>query len=80
MARLARPSQRERIMKEKSNQRNRPATFVIVHGAWGSWAWLRVADRLIAKGHRVYAPTLSGLGGVRDSLANYITTSRRRST
>ena len=39
------------------------ATFVIVHGAWaGSWAWMRVADRLIADGHRVFAPTLSGLG------------------
>jgi pimeloyl-ACP methyl ester carboxylesterase len=39
------------------------ATFVIVHGAWaGSWAWMRVADRLNAKGHRVFAPTLSGLG------------------
>lgn len=50
-------------MKEKANQRDRPTTFVLVHGAWaGSWDWLRVADRLIAKGHRVYAPTLSGLG------------------
>ncbi|HET9868001.1 MAG TPA: alpha/beta hydrolase [Nitrospira sp.] len=50
-------------MKEQSNQRGGPTTFVTVHGAWvGSWAWLRVADRLIAKGHRVYTPTLSGLG------------------
>lgn len=39
------------------------ATFVIVHGAWaGSWAWMRVMDRLNARGHRVFAPTLSGLG------------------
>ena len=39
------------------------ATFVIVHGAWaGSWAWVRVIDRLRARGHRVAAPTLSGLG------------------
>jgi pimeloyl-ACP methyl ester carboxylesterase len=39
------------------------ATFVLVHGAWaGGWAWTRVADRLTAKGHRVIAPTLSGLG------------------
>ena len=37
--------------------------YVIVHGAWsGSWAWMRVADRLTSKGHRVFAPTLSGLG------------------
>jgi pimeloyl-ACP methyl ester carboxylesterase len=36
---------------------------VLVHGAWaGAWAWLRVADRLTARGHRVFAPALSGLG------------------
>jgi pimeloyl-ACP methyl ester carboxylesterase len=41
----------------------RRATFVLVHGAWaGGWCWVRVADRLIARGHRVHAPTLSGLG------------------
>src|SRR5215207_1008720 len=39
------------------------ATFVLVHGAWaGGWAWMRVADILVAPGHRVYTPTLSGLG------------------
>src|SRR5690606_2556298 len=39
------------------------ATFVVAHGAWaGSWAWMRVADRLHARGHRVFVPTLSGLG------------------
>ena len=39
------------------------ATFVLVHGAWaGGWAWTRVADLLIARGHRVHVPTLSGLG------------------
>lgn len=39
------------------------ADFVLVHGAWaGGWAWMRVADILAAKGHRVLAPTLSGLG------------------
>jgi pimeloyl-ACP methyl ester carboxylesterase len=38
-------------------------TFVLVHGAWaGSWCWARVVDRLSANGHRVFAPTLSGLG------------------
>lgn len=37
--------------------------FVIAHGAWaGAWAWMRVADVLAAKGHRVHVPTLSGLG------------------
>jgi pimeloyl-ACP methyl ester carboxylesterase len=39
------------------------ATFVLVHGAWaGGWAWTRVVDLLIARGHHAYAPTLSGLG------------------
>ena len=37
-------------------------TFVLVHGAWhGGWCWRRVNDRLAAKGHRVYTPTLTGL-------------------
>ena len=37
-------------------------TFVLVHGAWhGGWCWRRVADRLEAQGHKVYAPTLTGL-------------------
>ena len=39
------------------------ATFVLVHGAWaGGWACTRVADLLVARGHRVHAPALSGLG------------------
>jgi pimeloyl-ACP methyl ester carboxylesterase len=38
-------------------------TFILVHGAWhGGWAWVRVADRLRARGHTVFAPTLTGLG------------------
>jgi pimeloyl-ACP methyl ester carboxylesterase len=38
-------------------------TFVLVHGAWhGGWCWRRVADLLIARGHRVFAPSLTGLG------------------
>jgi pimeloyl-ACP methyl ester carboxylesterase len=37
--------------------------FVLVHGAWqGSWVWERVAEKLRAAGHRVYAPSLTGLG------------------
>ncbi len=39
------------------------ANFVLVHGAWhGGWCWRRVADRLAAAGHRVFCPTLTGLG------------------
>lgn len=37
--------------------------YVLVHGAWhGGWCWRRVADRLQAAGHRVFTPTLTGLG------------------
>ena len=39
-----------------------PATFVLVHGAWhGGWCWRRVEDLLRARGHRVFAPTLTGV-------------------
>jgi pimeloyl-ACP methyl ester carboxylesterase len=38
-------------------------TFVLVHGAWhGGWCWRRVAERLERQGHRVFTPTLTGLG------------------
>lgn len=41
----------------------RPATFVLLHGAWhGAWCWKRVSDSLRAAGHTVYTPTLTGLG------------------
>jgi pimeloyl-ACP methyl ester carboxylesterase len=37
--------------------------FVLVHGAWhGAWCWKQVRERLWADGHRVYTPTLTGLG------------------
>jgi pimeloyl-ACP methyl ester carboxylesterase len=38
-------------------------TFVLVHGAFcGSWIWRRVADQLEQGGHKVFVPTLTGLG------------------
>ncbi len=38
-------------------------TYVMVHGAWaGAWSLMRTVDRLWERGHRVFAPTLSGLG------------------
>jgi pimeloyl-ACP methyl ester carboxylesterase len=41
---------------------DRPANFVLVHGAWhGGWCYGRVADILRSSGHRVYTPTLTGL-------------------
>lgn len=39
------------------------ATFVLVHGGGhGGWCYQPVARRLQARGHIVYAPSLSGLG------------------
>ncbi len=38
-------------------------TFVLVHGIWhGGWCWSRVVDILRSRGHRVTAPTHTGLG------------------
>jgi pimeloyl-ACP methyl ester carboxylesterase len=38
-------------------------TFVLMHGAWhGGWCWRRVADLLEREGHKVFTPTLTGLG------------------
>ena len=37
--------------------------YVLVHGAWhGGWCWRRVADFLTADGHRVFTPSLTGVG------------------
>ncbi|MBB1592923.1 esterase [Achromobacter sp. UMC46] len=38
-------------------------TYVLAHGSWhGGWCWRPVADRLQAAGHRVYAPSYTGMG------------------
>jgi pimeloyl-ACP methyl ester carboxylesterase len=40
-----------------------PKTYVLVHGAWhGGWCWKYVKDPLLAAGHKVFAPSLTGLG------------------
>jgi pimeloyl-ACP methyl ester carboxylesterase len=40
-----------------------PKTFVLVHGSLcGGWYWRRVSDLLEKKGHKVFSPTLTGLG------------------
>lgn len=37
--------------------------YVLIHGAWhGSWCWARVRRLLAAGAHRVFTPTLTGLG------------------
>ena len=38
-------------------------TFVLISGSFcGGWIWRRVADRLEQGGHKVFAPSLTGLG------------------
>ena len=53
--------------------------FLLVHGAWhGGWCWAKVAERLAAAGHRVLAPSLTGLAdrahlfGAQVSLATHV--------
>jgi pimeloyl-ACP methyl ester carboxylesterase len=49
-------------------------TFVLIHGAWhGGWCWQPVADILRAKGHKVYAPSLTGLADRSHLLSTSIT-------
>ena len=48
---------------------NARITYVLVHGAWhGGWCWGRVSDILVGAGHRVFAPSLTGLGDRRHLL------------
>ena len=45
-----------------SGDASKSATFVLVHGAWhGGWCWQRVCERLRRHGHRVFAPTMTGV-------------------
>jgi pimeloyl-ACP methyl ester carboxylesterase len=38
-------------------------TFVLVHGTLvGGWYWRRISDLLEKRGHKVFSPTLTGLG------------------
>lgn len=40
-----------------------PKTFLLVHGTFcGGWYWRRVSDLLEKNGHKVFSPTLTGLG------------------
>src|SRR6476646_7080803 len=51
-------------------------TFVLVHGSYqGGWIWQRVAARLRAAGHTVYAPTMDGCGDRRHAMRPGIDTS-----
>jgi len=43
-------------------QSNTRKTFVLIHGAYhGGWCWKKVVAILEGKGHKVYAPSLTGL-------------------
>jgi pimeloyl-ACP methyl ester carboxylesterase len=47
----------------RGTERAQRRDIVLVHGAWhGGWCWRDVAALLRAEGHRVFAPTLTGLG------------------
>lgn len=46
-----------------SSAHDHTTTFVLVHGAWhGGWCWKKLTPLLQAAGHRVFTPTLTGLG------------------
>jgi len=48
------------------------ATFLLVHGAFhGSWCWEKLIPELEARGHRVLAPDLPGIGDDPETLAGY---------
>lgn len=50
-------------------------TFVLIHGAYqGGWIWQRIASRLRASGHSVYAPTLDGCAERKGAMRAGITT------
>lgn len=50
-------------VSESAAQTTTPKTFVLVHGAWhGGWCWRQVSDALVKQGHRVFTPTMTGLG------------------
>ena len=51
------------------------ADFVLIHGAYqGGWIWKFVSERIRAKGHNVFAPTLDGCGERASQLRAGITT------
>ena len=51
------------LIDREARAQSAPRTFVLVHGAWcGGWVWRRVSDLLESKGHKVFSPTLTGLG------------------
>ncbi|WP_394837131.1 alpha/beta hydrolase [Pendulispora rubella] len=51
-----------------------PRTYVLAHGSFlGGWVWARVAERLRKQGHRVFAPSFTGMGDRAHLLQSNIT-------
>ena len=47
------------------------AGFVLIHGSWhGGWCFDKLAAILVARGHTVVAPTLPGMGGTAEEMAD----------
>jgi hypothetical protein len=60
---LAAAAKTEHTVIRTARAQSNPKTFLLIHGAWvGGWYWRRVADLLQQKGHKVFSPTLTGLG------------------
>ncbi len=50
------------------------STYVLIHGAWhGGWAWENVKRLLEGQNHKVFAPTMIGLGERNHQLSTDIT-------
>jgi pimeloyl-ACP methyl ester carboxylesterase len=66
--------QRDHPLQAPGLPETRGKTYVLVHGSWaGGWIWAPVAERLRAQGHRVFAPTQTGLGERKHLLSRDIT-------
>jgi pimeloyl-ACP methyl ester carboxylesterase len=56
------------VSSQNPPAKNRP--IVLLHGGWqGGWCWKKLTPLLLAEGHSVYTPTLTGMGD-RTHLAN----------
>ena len=74
-AALALPAVAAAAPAERTRRKgNKPMTFVLVHGSWlGGWSWRRVCDRLTDAGHRVFAPTMTGVGDRAHLISHLVT-------
>ena len=62
------------VSAERKTMNEQSRTFVLVHGSWlGGWCWRRVEERLRSSGHRVYAPTMTGVGDRSHLISHQIT-------